>query len=210
MINFLLVRHGHTDWTLEKRYQGHSDLPLNEKGEKAVASLGQMLKGMKVNYLYASPLKRASKSAKILSSYLRLRPRMEKNVKEMNFGKWEGQTAKELLASKDKAYGKWMKAQFLKPPGGETFESLCRRVQTFMNTCLKKHKNKNVMVVAHGGPIRAFLMVAMGWTRKDLFRFKIDPASITIVRVGPKKHSQLACLNATAPKLDSMREMIHA
>ena len=186
MTRLIFIRHGDTQWTAEKRYQGWSDLPLSEKGRKAIRILSQKIRHCAVDKIYASPLRRARDSAQAIAKILKQKVHLDQRLKEMRFGRWEGKTAAELIARQDPAYLAWLKNRARVSPGGESYQALLRRVRAFLRDCLKKHPEDTVAVVCHGGPIRMLLLECLRLTRAHLFSFRIDPASVTIVNVDSK------------------------
>lgn len=181
MTTFILIRHGETLWNRQRRYQGHSNVGLSLQGKKAVRGLSAKLKKFKDAVLYASPLRRAKQSAAILSKSLSLKPVFDARLKEIDFGVWEGKTADELLKT-NKAYQDWVQGRRRFPCPGEPLTVFRRRVIHFLRECIKQHAGKNILIVAHGGPIK---IMASALKQKPL-RFNIPsikPASILIFSV---------------------------
>ena len=198
MTKLILIRHGQTAWTGQRKYQGSSDTALSEAGIRKMRRLAKEFRKFRTDVLYVSSLERAIQSAQILAKGTRLNPRVDSRLCEMDFGEWEGKTAEKLLRLKDKAFLSWtQKQKWLTPPGGESFFSFRRRVRTFFMDCLKKHPNKTVAVVSHGGVIRLLILEALRFPFKFFFSFRIEPASVSIVSMGAKKSGQLLVLNST-------------
>jgi broad specificity phosphatase PhoE len=192
---FILIRHGETVWTRERRYQGVTDIPLAADAKKDVRWAAGMLKGLSPDYLYTSSLLRARQTADIISQVIGKKPVRVDDLKEVSFGAWEGKTAKELIAERDPTYLKWMETRrWTTPPQAESLRALEKRVTRFWTRCLKKHRNKRIAVVAHGGSLKMFLLSALKMRRDDLFRIKMDPCSISIVR-DHDGWTDLVCLN---------------
>ncbi len=197
MTQLILIRHGHTLWTEQKKYQGHSDTKLSQTGIQRIRELAKGFRRVKVDFLYAASLKRAVHSAQILAQG-KLKLHLDSRICEMNFGKWEGRSAEELLRSKDKAFLAWTRKQnWPAPPGGESRAAFRRRVKTFFIECLRKHPGKTIAIVSHGGAIRLMILEALQLPFKFFFSFRIDPASVTIVSAHLEKPGRLSILNSS-------------
>lgn len=205
MTQFILVRHGETNWSREKKYQGHSDILLSLEGRRNVQALTFHLKTLDLDVLYSSSLKRACQSSDIISAQIGLRARIDSRLNELNFGAWEGKTAEQLISEKDKSFTSWIKGRWHTPPGGESVQSLQRRIKQFLKHCLKRHKNQKIAVVSHGGPIRMMILELLQLPLKYLFSFRVDPASFSALTFSSIKSAQILCLNTRSKKAVSRR-----
>lgn len=192
-----LVRHGATDWTRQRRFQGHTDTPLNPEGKKQARRLRARFKRFDWDYLYASPLLRARRTAEILAYGRAGEIRYDKRLREIFFGRWEGKSAEELRAQPDPAFQKWCKGRRTSPPGGETLKDFNRRISGFFSEILKCHPGKTLLVVSHGGPIKAFIFQLLKIPAASLWSLRIEPGSVSLVSAGPD-FSELAFLNDTS------------
>jgi broad specificity phosphatase PhoE len=151
MTQFCLVRHGQTDWNLEGRYQGQSDIPLNEIGRNQVRVLAQKIKGCSFSAIYTSDLERAYETARILAASLRLPVICDSRLREINQGQWEGQLVDDI---KIRFAGLWQQRTLdpasLRPPGGETVAEVAKRVYATMDDITHLHPNTSVLVSSHG------------------------------------------------------------
>ena len=192
----ILIRHGETPWTRERRYQGHSDTPLSSYGKKQVLQLARTVRRLGIHVLYTSSLQRARQTAAILSKITRVSPRVDARLGELFFGRWEGQSAAELLAARDPVFRAWCRGQIVTPPGGESLRSLRARTSRFLRDCLRRHCGKTVAIVSHGGPIKTILFEALKLPARSLWSFRIDPGSMTVLNFYPH-FTQLVSLNQT-------------
>ena len=181
MLHFILIRHGETPWTKERRYQGSTDTLLTKRGERQVQRFASAIKDYNPAIIFSSSLKRAKQSANILASPLNKRPKIDRRLNELGFGAWEGKTADELMNENEPSFAKWMTGQLVTPKGGESIASLEKRITNFIDDCRKKHDNKKIIVVTHGGVIRMFIKVILDLPHKNLFHFRIDPGTVTII-----------------------------
>jgi len=146
----LLARHGETDWNLERRVQGHTDRPLNGTGHAQALALAKTLAHEPLEAVYASDLSRAYETARAVAEPRRLPVRTLPELREKDFGTWEGLTDEEILSRfPDARRGHW--------GDGETHEDVAGRVVAALRTIAERHPGATVLVVSHGGPLRAVL-----------------------------------------------------
>jgi broad specificity phosphatase PhoE len=146
----LLARHGETDWNLERRVQGHADRPLNETGLAQARALADELEPVPLDAVYSSDLARARETARIVADRLGLPVTTLRELREKHFGTWEGLTDEEILRRFPSArQDPWGDA--------ETPEQLSGRVLAALRRIAAEHPRGQVLVVAHGGPLRALL-----------------------------------------------------
>ncbi len=195
MTFLVLIRHGETPWTVERRYQGHTDIGLSAKGRASMKRAAGRLKRLKIDAVYTSALKRAKESGKFVAGVAGKKPRVDARVNELCFGEWEGQTAAHLFKIKNKAFMSWMKGKWKTPEGGESLISLRKRIRSFLKDCVRRHKDQTAAVVSHGGAIRMMITEALGLSDNHLFSFQADPASIAVLRFAGKKDVRLLYLN---------------
>ncbi|HEV8685758.1 MAG TPA: histidine phosphatase family protein [Gaiellaceae bacterium] len=160
MTTLLLTRHGETDWNAQRRWQGHSDPPLNERGREQARELAAMLDG--VDVIYASDLARARETAEILGRRLGLEVRLDPRLRERSFGAWEGKTWDELEERFAEALDRWRAGETHGPDDAEPYQDFSRRVESFLEDILARHPGEMVLVVGHGGSIRAIHALAEG------------------------------------------------
>ncbi len=198
MIHFVLIRHGETLWTKERRYQGKTNTPLTAKGRGQVRRFVSEISKFQPDVIFSSQLDRCKESAKIFCSPLNKKPKVDARLDELGFGVWEGKTANELLEEKDASYEKWSKGKILTPKGGESIASLKKRIKSFIRYCQSHYDNKKIIIVTHGGPIRIFLLELLKLSEQHLSQFRIDPGSMTVI--GKYQYStQLVLLNSPTP-----------
>jgi probable phosphoglycerate mutase len=156
----LLARHGETDWNAERRWQGQSDPPLNERGREQARELAAALDG--VDVIYASDLARARETAEILAARLGLEVRVDPRLRERSFGAWEGKSWDELEEGYADALQRWRAGETHGAEDAERYEDFSRRVKSFLEDVLERHPGERVLIVGHGGSIRAIHAVADG------------------------------------------------
>jgi phosphoserine phosphatase len=150
MTTILLARHGETDWNLNRRVQGHSDTPLNDTGRTQAQALGEELAGERIDAVYSSDLVRAHETARAVAEPRGLSVTAIRDLRERHFGTWEGLTDNEIFARFDPAPDtSW--------GDGETREEMAARVLDALRRIAAAHPESRVLVVSHGGPLRAVL-----------------------------------------------------
>ena len=193
----ILIRHGETRWTREKRYQGSTDIFLTPKGKRQARAAAKRLLARGVDILYTSSLTRARETGAAIARVIRKKPQAAPRLNEINFGTWEGKTAAELLKTKDKAFRRWERGEWVTPPGGESKAAFRNRIAGFLREVLKRHQGKTMALVSHGGPIKMMIYHLLKLSSLSLWAFRVDPASISVVEVAPR-FAQLVSLNDTS------------
>lgn len=154
---------------------GHSDIDVSASFMDELERLQTKLSGEQFDAVYASPLQRCSKLAHALGFDYQIVH--DDRLKELHFGDWE------MLAWSDiprELFDVWAQNYAdLAPPNGETFAALQQRGIAFIDECLQNHVNQHILVVTHGGMIRALIAHALNMQLKGLFRFQVDHASVT-------------------------------
>lgn len=149
MTTLALVRHGQTDWNLNRRIQGSTDIPLNATGRADALAAAERLRTHEWHAVYTSPLRRALDTAVIIADELGLgAPKALATIVERNYGEAEGLTGEQVL----ERYPDQMEV-----PGRETREAVTRRVAPALIELAKVHPGSRLIVVTHGGVIGSML-----------------------------------------------------
>ena len=158
MAKVILVRHGETDWNKNARFQGQTDVPLSETGKEQAEKVGQRLAGEKISAIYSSDLSRAFETALAISRHHGLKIEKLKALREINFGQWEGMSRQIILDEHGDLYQKWLDNPMeTRTPQGENFTEVQKRALQALREIAAKHANETVVVVAHGGLIKAVI-----------------------------------------------------
>ncbi len=181
MTRLILIRHGATAWTRQKRYQGYTDIPLSPSGQKQARRLGERLGRCRISFFYTSALARAAQTAAILANGRKARLATDERINEINFGAWEGKTARELVRAKEPSYLRWCKGSWVTPPGGESLRVFKKRIRNFLAEILKKHEGKTIAIVSHGGPIRMMMIQSLRLAPRFFWALYIEPASVSVL-----------------------------
>jgi phosphoserine phosphatase len=157
----LLARHGESDWNRDRRWQGHADRPLTDLGREQARVLADRLATTELDAVYSSDLERARATAAIVAEPHRLAVRELSELREVDVGSWSGLTRAEAEELFPEAFRRWTAGR----EGwddGETYEQLSERVLGAVLAIARRHPRDRVLIVAHGGSIRAVHAAALG------------------------------------------------
>jgi broad specificity phosphatase PhoE len=158
----LLARHGETDWNREKRWQGVSDLSLNERGREQARALAEKLQAAPLCSVYASDLRRAYETALVVAEAKGLTVTPMPELREVDVGSWTGLSYDEVKERFRDAYTQVRTRTGRGWDGGETYAEMGRRVLQAMRRIAREHAGEAVLVVTHSGPIRTVRAHALG------------------------------------------------
>ncbi len=175
MTTILLARHGETDWNSERRWQGHTDQPLNDTGRGQAAELAALLVDTPIRAVYASDLVRARETAEIVAARLGMPVFVDRELREVDVGEWSGLAHDEIAERFPEGFARWQ-AGLHGWNGGESYEEMRERVVAALLRIATHHAGETVLVVAHGGTIRACLAAATGLTYQESRQTSLPPA----------------------------------
>ena len=185
-MRFIFVRHGETEWNIQGRYQGQSDIPLSEKGRAQVAALGKRFEGIPVDVVYSSPLQRAYDSARAIAEPKGLPIRLVEGIKELDFGRWDGLTLEMLREQFGDSFMKYRTEPFHYPMEGEgTLNRAKLRVGAALEEIKEeyRHTDKTVVVVAHGGILKLAIFYLLDMSSRFYRCIELDNTSLTILDI---------------------------
>ena len=193
----ILVRHGQTDWNNKRMTQGQSDTILNKIGIIQAKKVAKTLEKEHIGLCYFSPLKRAKTTAEIITEHLNIDSKEDEALIEINFGLWEGMTIKQISEQYEDAFKDWTYSPHkLVIPEGEDMHEAMRRSEMFINKEILK-SDKNILIVSHGLLIKTLIISLLGLDLKDLQKFRVDNASISVIEIkGDRRY--LSKLNDTS------------
>jgi broad specificity phosphatase PhoE len=170
-----LARHGESDWNVEKRFQGHTDRPLTERGREQAYALADLVAGEKIAAIYTSPLSRAQETAEIVAARVGLEPVALPELREVDTGSWSGLSRADVEARFPEGFARW-RSGGSGWEDGETYEEMAERVIGVLGTVAEAHPDGRVLVISHGGPIRAIHAAAEGLAIDDYRRLRpVEP-----------------------------------
>ncbi len=178
-----LVRHGTTQWNQEQRFCGHSDVPLSSVGEVQACWLADKLSLAYITTIYTSDLVRASRTAEIIAGQQKhiVTMNISPQWRELSFGTWEGLTYS-YIAEHFKHDLRFFTDPFHSvPPDGEPFSLFIRRVQgAFLELVHAVDSvTGDIVLVSHGGVLRALLCYLLAVPFERQWQFRIDPGSLS-------------------------------
>ncbi len=185
-MKLLLTRHGQTDWNIAGRYQGQSDVPLNQTGQLQAEQIARRLSCESIHAIYSSDLSRAADTAQKIVNLQKQTPalQMGSRWRELSFGNWEGMTYKEMSAHSPELFSSWMMdPKNISTPSGETLTQLAERVKSAFDEIKNNHKDQTVLVVAHSGSLQALLAVTLGVDLNRYWQFRVGQASLSELNV---------------------------
>ena len=161
MTKVFLVRHGATDWNIEKRAQGHADIELNDAGRKQAAAAATELAHSDVAAVYSSDLKRAYDTAAAIAGAHGLEVTVDPDFREIDQGEWEGLTTDEIRTRWPDLWGP--NRHYNARPGGESPQQVKERSMRALAKAVAAHPDETIVVVSHGGTIRWISAEALGY-----------------------------------------------
>lgn len=179
----ILVRHGETDWNLHHRFQGQSDVPMNDSGRDQAAAAADHLRGVHAAAIYCSDLVRCRQTAEIIGSVVGVAPTVAVELRERSFGRIEGLTRDEAAARFPESWEQRRRdSPAWVPPGGESLGEMWKRILTFTEDLWRRHQGQTFVIAGHGGPLKAIICSALGAGEQGRMRFAISNGSITVIR----------------------------
>jgi len=168
------------------KFQGATDIPLSEHGRQQAVQLGKRLATLKFDAIYTSDLLRAYETAKIIASLHSLSNDIAivtlPALRELNFGVWEGLTITEIKKLFAYEIKQWWENPFsIRIKGGETYSELIERSVNAIKEIIARHKDGQVVVVSHGGPIRSIVGSFLGMDLTKYWRLGLHNGSLSII-----------------------------
>lgn len=165
-----ITRHGETDWNVEGRMQGAKNSNLTDRGKLDAIKLGYSLNNVEIDYIYTSPLTRAYDTASLIKGDRDIPIETYEDLKEMNFGVWEGMHSNDVIREYGEEYNRfWNEPHLYTPNGGETFEELIKRVDNLLTDIISKNKGEIILLVTHTIIIKAIYAILKKYEIKDFW-----------------------------------------
>ncbi|BBZ33111.1 bifunctional RNase H/acid phosphatase [Mycolicibacterium confluentis] len=178
---FLLLRHGQTELSVERRYSGRGNPELTDLGRRqAEAAAAYLAARGGISAVISSPLQRAYDTAAAAAKALGLEVAVDDDLIETDFGSWEGKTFSEAHEADPDVHTRWLRDTSVTPPGGESFDDVHTRVRRARNRIIAEHGESTVLVVSHVTPIKTLLRMALDAGPGILYRLHLDLASLSI------------------------------
>jgi broad specificity phosphatase PhoE len=186
-----LARHGETEWNSHKRYQGQTEVELNERGRRQAAQLADRLAKVRFHAAYTSDLSRAKACADLVCAFHGLDAIPLEDLRERHFGDLEGLTKAE--AQQCDWWGDFEDSDgFTSPPGGETRLELRLRAVDCLERIIEEHEGENILIVTHGGVIGQIIGEILGIPQGRKVPVRLDNCSLTVIKVDGNRRALLA------------------
>ena len=187
MSKLFLVRHGNTKLNSAGRYWGRTDVELSADGTRQAERLRDRLAAQKIDIAYTSNLQRASATARIIATNHQVDIVTCPELREINFGKIEGLTFKEVSQLYPEVAEAWSKRSLtLKYPGGESITELNNRVSKFLERLEKHAPKETILIVAHSAPLRLLICHLLGVELQHWRQLRLELASLSILDTYPQ------------------------
>lgn len=181
-MKIIIVRHGQTEWNKEEIFRGRLDIPLDQTGLKQAAAIAENLRHLNIKKIYSSPLKRALATAQAIGKKTRLKPVIEKDLTDFDFGEWQGLTLAQVQEEFPAGFRQWSKDPGkVIIPGGESLSLARKRVARLLKRILPKKENGNIVIVTHRVINKILISVLLSLDDSYFWRIKQDVGSINIV-----------------------------
>jgi len=177
----VLVRHGETPLSVERRFSGSGDPDLSERGLAQARATADRLASMNVDVVVTSPRSRARATAEAIADALGGELVVDDAIAETDFGEWEGYTFGEIRERWPNEMSAWLASPDVAPPGGESFTATFARVEKWRQRLVAERAEQTFVVVSHVTPIKALLRSALDAPPNALFRIHLDPASVSTI-----------------------------
>jgi probable phosphoglycerate mutase len=194
----LLLRHGQTVLSIEKRFSGGGDQPLTDVGRTQAAAAAVRLASSGAVAVVSSPLRRARETALLVAEALGLEVAFDDDFRETDFGDWEGHTFREVREKWPREMDEWLGSTAVAPPFGESFDATATRVRAARDRVLASYGGQTVVVVSHVTPIKTLLRFALDAPASVLYRMHLDLACLNEVQWHADGAAVVRSLNDTA------------
>lgn len=177
-----LVRHGLTEWNKERRFQGDSDVPLNDEGFAQAQQLATRFKDERFDVVYSSDLSRAHETAKAISSQPIV---ADARLREIDFGHWEGLQLAEIEERYPVEWQAW-RQRSSPPPDGESIFTVAARVKSVLDEIIEQlEEDQRALVVSHGGTMGTMLCVLFGDSPENVWRYRFFNTGVSEILIFP-------------------------
>lgn len=195
----LLIRHGETKWNALGKFQGCTDIELSDAGIEQAEYLKKSIEDS-FDVVYTSPLMRAKKTAEVICDGTDIKPIVADNIREINFGEWEGLTIKEIAELYPEEFKKWRTDDIDAPicGGDKSIKLACERAKNCVEKIIDENRGKTIAIVAHGGIIKATLIGLFGWNMSMYQKITLGNTAITEIRIKDNNNVMLTRLNDTS------------
>lgn len=195
----LLLRHGQTSMSAQRRYSGRADPELTDLGHDQAAGVAAAIASVEeadaAAVALCSPLRRARQTAAPVAAALGLPVETHDGLLETDFGAWDGLTFTEARERDPDLHGRWLGDDTVPAPGGESFAEVGMRVAALRDELLAAHPGRTILLVSHVTPIKLLLRMALDAGPSLLFRLHLDLASLSVAEFYPDGGASVRLVN---------------
>lgn len=194
----LLLRHGQTELSTERRFAGRGDIPLTREGVRQAELAARRLAGVGASVVITSPLQRAHRTAEVVAEIAGVPLVVYEELIEADFGAWQGLTFGEAAKKWPDELEAWMTSPDATPPEGESFAMVAMRVLAGLDRLMADYPRQTTIVVSHVTPIKTLVCRALLAPPEAMFRMNLDVASLCHIDCFDNGSAVLRSLNDTA------------
>jgi ribonuclease H / adenosylcobalamin/alpha-ribazole phosphatase len=194
----LLLRHGQTELSAERRFTGREDIPLTKDGFRQARAAARRLARSNVNVIVTSPARRARHTAEAVAEATAAPLAVDDDLLEADFGAWHGLTFAEAGRQFPDALAAWLSSPDAAPPDGESFAVVAKRVFAALDRLVDEHRQRTIVVVSHVTPIKTLLCRALLAPPAAMFRMQLDVASLSQIDLFADGQCLVRSVNDTA------------
>lgn len=206
----ILIRHGATAPSAERRFAGTTDVDLSDEGREQATVVARRLRQVRIDALYVSPMARCRQTADAITESTGLKQRAADEIRECAFGKWEGLTSREVMDQFPEEFRQWLSDDACPPPDGESWTQVGERVGRWFQEAITAHEDNTILAVTHGGPILWLCRHLLQAPYSAMLTLEIDPCSLTLLQnrrnlwrirlLNDTSHDRDALLDGPAPE----------
>jgi broad specificity phosphatase PhoE len=194
----ILLRHGQTELSTERRFAGRGDIPLTKEGVRQAELAARRLATVGASVVITSPLQRARRSAEVVAETAGIPLVVYDELVEADFGSWQGLTFGEAAKKWPDELAAWMASPDAAPPEGESFAMVAMRVLAGLDRLMADYQHQTTIVVSHVTPIKTLVCRALLAPPEAMFRMNLDVASLCHIDCFDNGSAVLRTLNDTA------------
>ncbi|MEV4563826.1 bifunctional RNase H/acid phosphatase [Nonomuraea sp. NPDC049419] len=198
--SLLLLRHGETELSVQRRFSGLGDAELTANGlaQASAAAARLAREPYRLDVIVTSPLTRARQTADAVAQQTGLDVEVCDDLREADFGAWEGHTFTEVQRRWPDELAAWLSDPAVAPPGGESFAEASRRVQAAREHLAERYEGRTVLAVSHVTPIKLLLQDALTAPLQALYRMHLDLACLSLIEYYADGPAVVKTFNDTA------------
>jgi ribonuclease H / adenosylcobalamin/alpha-ribazole phosphatase len=194
----ILLRHGQTELSTERRFAGRGDIPLTREGVRQAELAARRLAAIGASVVITSPLQRARRSAEVVAETAGIPLVVYDELVEADFGSWQGLTFGEAAKKWPDELAAWMASPDAAPPDGESFAMVAMRVLDGLDRLMADYQHQTTIVVSHVTPIKTLVCRALLAPPEAMFRMNLDVASLCHIDCFDNGSAVVRTLNDTA------------